>query len=270
MPHEQLIRVPINKIVAVGQVREQFDEESIAGLAATLKTQGQLQPIRVRKVGEKYVITDGERRYRAAKVAGLSELDAIIEERDLTSGEVIERSLIANCQREDLAPLEKASGIASLMKETGWNASEVANRLGMTNATVSRLLSLLELPAEIQDQVTSGKIAPSAAVELAKVQDRAKQQELASQVASGHLTRDAIAGAAKRKKRAASRPEKPASGRLVAILGLGRVVSIIAPVLSLEGAIELLEELLAKARKAKAQSLSLATFAKLLEDQCRT
>lgn len=269
MPQERMIRIAVEKISAAKQVREQFDEESIAGLAATLKAQGQLQPVRVRKAGDKYILVDGERRYRAAKVAGLTELDAIVEERELTPDEITERSLVANCQREDLKPLEKARGIAELMKQTGQNASEVSGRLGMSNAMVSRLLGLLELPADIQEQIASGKISPSAAVELAKVRDSRLQSELAGQVASGKLTRDGIAKAAKPKKRSASSAGKPASGRLIAMLGLGRVVSVIAPVLTVETVIELLEDLIAKARKAKGQNLSLATFSRLLEDQAR-
>lgn len=269
MPQERMIRLAVEKFSVAKQVREQFDEESIAGLAATLKAQGQLQPVRVRKVGDKYILVDGERRYRAAKLAGLGELDAIIEEQELTSAEITERSLIANCQREDLTPLEKARGIDSLMTETGWNASEVAQRLGMSNPTVSRLLTLLSLPEEIQEQVASGKIAPSAAAELAKVKDAERRSDLAGQLASGKLTRDEVAKAAKKPKRRSS-ARKPASERLIAMLGLGRVVSVLAPSLSMESVIELLEELLAKARKAKSQSLSLATFSKLLEDQCRT
>lgn len=265
----KLVSIALQKLEAVPQVRTRFCEEDLAGLAETLKQQGQLQPIRVRMVGGKYFITDGERRFRAAKLAGLQELEAIIEERELSPPEITERSLIANCQREDLTPLEKARGIDSLMTETGWNASEVAQRLGMSNPTVSRLLTLLTLPEEIQEQVASGKIAPSAAAELAKVKDAERRSDLAGQLASGKLTRDEVAKAAKKPKRRSSVP-KPASERLIAMLGLGRVVSVLAPSLSMESVIELLEELLAKARKAKSQSLSLATFSKLLEDQCRT
>ena len=261
-------QLPIDQIVSTKQVREIFDAESLAGLAETLGCHGLLQPIRVRKSGDRFVITDGERRFRAAKLAGLTELDAIIEERELTSAEITERSLIANCQREDLTPLEKARGIDSLMSETGWNASEVAQRLGMSNATVSRLLTLLSLPEEIQEQVASGKIAPSAAAELAKVKEAERRSDLAGQLASGKLTRDEVAKAAKKPKKRSLAP-KPASERLIAMLGLGRVVSVLAPSLSIESVIELLEELLAKARKAKTQNLSLATFARFLEDQCR-
>lgn len=270
MPYERMLRIGIDKIVAQKQVREQFEDESIAGLAATLKTQGQLQPIRVRKAGDRYVITDGERRFRAAIMAGFTEMDAILEVRELTPAEITERSLIANCQREDLTPPEKAFGIKALMDATGDNCSEVALRLGMSNSKVSRLLSLIPLPKSILDLVAAGKIAASSAPELAKIEDPARLQEIADDLASGKLTRDGVAKAAKQKKRTTpSRPSNSPTGRLIAMLGLGRVVSVIAPALSIESMIELLEELLAKARKAKSQNLSLATFARFLEDQCR-
>src|SRR4051794_38916321 len=87
------------------QVRESFD--GIDGLADTLSEVGQLHPIRVRKEGDYYLIVDGERRYRAAKQLGWKTISCIVEQKDLSAGEVTQRQLIANCQREDLKPLEK-------------------------------------------------------------------------------------------------------------------------------------------------------------------
>lgn len=268
MKPEQIHLVPLADLKVESQVRQHFDDKSIDFLAASLTQTGQLQPIRCRQQGNELIVVDGERRLRAAQQAGLPALQVIIESDNLSKGEVVQRQLISNCQREDLTPLEKAKGIAELMTATGWNASEVAQRLGMSSATISRLLTLLELPPEIQAQVAAGKIAPSAAAELAKVQDSDRQAELAGKVAAGELTRDQVAKAAKQKKRVSA--PKSTSERLTAMLGLGRVVSVFAPQLSLESLIELLEELLAKARRAKTQNASLATFSKLLEDQCRT
>jgi ParB family chromosome partitioning protein len=263
----QIQLVPIADIHVTDQVRREFDETALEGLAVSLREVGQLQPIRCRFKDRKFVVVDGERRLRAAQRAGIAALQVIVEPTELSASDVVQRQLIANLQREDLSPLEKAKGIASLMTETGWNASEVAAHLGMSNATVSRILTLLELPEDIQQQVAAGKIAPSAAAELAKVKDAARQSELAGQVASGKLTRDGLAKATRPRKRRVG--AKPVSERLIAMLGAGRVVSIFAPSLSIESAIELLEELLAKARKAKVQNLSIPTFAKLLEDQSR-
>jgi len=267
---EQIQHIPLDKIVAEVQVRKAFDEEGLVGLAAMLKDVGQLQPCRVRKSKDAFVIVDGERRYRAAKLAGLTTLAVIIEGKDLCEGEVLQRQLIANCQREDLTPLEKAKGIAELMKSTGWKAGEAATRLGTSNGTATRLLALLSLPESIQDQVASGVIPASAAYELSRVGDAGQQQELANQFAAGRLTRDALAGAIKAQAKGTTKDPSSAAGRATAQLGDGRSVTVVGCSLSLEGFIEILEELLAKARKVRPQGVELGTFCKMLRDQCRT
>lgn len=180
---------------------------------------------------------------------------------------MIQRQLIANCQRDGLTPCEQSDAIASLMEKTGWSQSEVAEHLGMSNATVTRLLALQVLPEPIRDQVRAGKIAASAAYELARVGDSARQQELAGQLASGKLTRDGLAGAMK----ASRKREQPAklASRVTAKLGLNRAVTVMGESLCLESFIEILEELLGRARKVRSQGVELATFTKMLADQTR-
>src|SRR6202162_2822818 len=169
--NEQIQYLPISKIVCERQVRDHIDEASLQELA--FKEVGQLQPIRVRKVGDKYVVVDGARRFRAASCAAFPAIAAIIETQELDEGQVIRRQLIANCH-EDLKPMEKARAIARLMEVTGWSASECAKRLGMSNANMSRLLALLSLPAPIQEQVEAGVNPSSAADELARAVHPAK------------------------------------------------------------------------------------------------
>ena len=266
----QLITVPIKQIEGRKQARNYFDQESLEGLAATATEDGYLQPIRVRKVGDKYIIIDGERRYRAALLKGLTDLNVLVVSGELTDAEIMAQSLLANIQREDLTPPDKAFGIKALMDATGDNCSEVAMRLGMTVSSVSRLLPIVSLPEAVRSLISAGKIPASTAPELAKIEDPTRLQEVAHDLASGKLTRDGVAKAEKRKKRASSRPSNTPTGRLIAMLGVGRVVSVIAPVLNTEIAIEILEDLLSRVRKAKGQNMSLATLARLLEDQCRT
>lgn len=267
MNREQIQYLPLDQIQAATQVRMHFDEEAIHGLALSLKEIGQLQPIRVRKVGEKFVIVDGERRHRATRKAGLTTIAVIIEDKELNQGELIQRQLIANCQREELTPLEKARAIKNLMDATGWNASQVSAKLGVSNATTTRLLSLLNLPAALQRKVEQGRIAVSAAYELAKVSDVDRQAELSQQVADGQLTRDGLTGALKAERKETTTSTTPS--RATAVLAPGRSITVTSDSLDLERIIQLIEDLLAKARKVRPQGVELSTFIKMLRDQAK-
>ncbi len=263
---EHIQSIPLDQIQTASQVRTHFDEQAIQGLALSLKEVGQLQPIRVRRVGDQYIIVDGERRYRAATPAGFSAINAIVEGKELGEGELLQRQMIANCQREDLSPLEKARALKQLMTVTGWNAKQVAGGLGMSRAMVSRLLSLLHLPEELQQKVEQGDIPVSAAYELTQVADPRIQESLATALAEGRLNRDGISHARKRGNEAAV--NKPAStSRVTALLGEGRSFTMTAPGLDLESFIGSLEELLAKARRVRPQGMSLRTFITMLKDQ---
>ncbi|MEZ6100617.1 MAG: ParB/RepB/Spo0J family partition protein [Pirellulaceae bacterium] len=267
MPKDQIQQVPIDKVKANPQVRKEFSAESLDALAQSIRQVGLLFPIIVRAVDGVFVILDGERRYRAAIALGWKAVPAIVTTDSLTEGEVIQRQLIANCQREGLSACEQSDAIASLMERTGWTQTEVAEHLGMSGATVTRLLALQVLPEPIREQVRAGKIAASAAYELARVGDAAKQQELAGQLASGKLTRDGLAGALK----AGRKKETPAktSSRVTAKLGLNRAVTVVSESLTLESFIEILEELLGRARKVRSQGVELATFCRMTADQAK-
>ncbi|MDX1968843.1 MAG: ParB/RepB/Spo0J family partition protein [Planctomycetaceae bacterium] len=267
MPQEPLLQVPLERIVAEQQVREQFDESALAGLAASLREVGQLQPIRCRKRGEQYVIVDGERRFRAAKTAGLAALEVIVEADDLCAGEVLHRQLVANLQRVDLAPMERAQGMRQLMQFTGWNAGQVATHLGVSAATVTRSLAILSLPESLQQQIEAGELAPSAAYELSRIAEPERQTALAESLATGNLTRDGVAGIRKALSHRGTRVEGPRTARATAQLGEGRTVSVSGPNLDLESFISALEDVLSKARRARPQGVALRTFLKIIKDQ---
>jgi ParB family chromosome partitioning protein len=193
-----------------GQPRKEFDPDSLAKLADSLRKRGQIQPVMVcwSDAQAAYVILTGERRWRAARLAGLEKLSCIVSERSMTEGELRAVQLIENCLREDLKPLEQAHAYRDLMVAHEWSARRLAEELDLNHATVLRALALLELPDDIQQRVASGALAPSAAAELSRLEpDEAKA--LADRAATERLTRDQIAEAV----RARVSPTTERSGR---------------------------------------------------------
>jgi ParB family chromosome partitioning protein len=184
--------VPLARIIPdPSQPREEFDPEALQRLAESPKSRGQLQPIRVRWVeeAERYMIVCGERRWRAAELAGLSTMSCVIVDGPLSPSELIALQLVENMLREDLRPIEQARGFKSLMDANGWSGNQLAKELGIAQPTVVRTLSLLELPAPVQERVEQGSIAPATAYELSKVEDAATQAALAERVVSEGLSR---------------------------------------------------------------------------------
>lgn len=263
---EQIQYLPLDRIEA-DNVREAFSDESLHGLLLSLKEVGQLLPARVRESNGKYVLIDGERRFRALRKLGASTIAAIVEARELDPGQIVQHQFIANVQREDLLPLEKAKAIRRLMNETQWNATQTAARLGMSVGSVSKLLALLTLSPEIQAQIANQSIPMSTAYELAKIDDPDRQAELAKQVASGKLTRDALTGTRKAASRTKNESVTASVSRVTAMLGVNKSVSVTGPSLtSLDDAIAILEECLAKARQSRTKGLALSTFVRLCRD----
>jgi ParB family chromosome partitioning protein len=204
---------------------------------------------------------------RAARLLGWSHVAVIFEEKELCPGETWHRMLSANLQRKSLAGIEAAHGIRDLMASTGWNAREAAEKLGVSDATVSRLLALLSLPEPIQEKVQSGAIAPALGYELSKVADPRKQAEMADEAANGRLTRDAAGAQARRQSDGPSPAETPALSHAKAVLADGRSVTVRGPRLTLETFVACLEDLLSRARRARRQGTELVTFLKSLKEQ---
>jgi ParB family chromosome partitioning protein len=179
----------------VDQPREEFDEDGLARLAESLKTRGQLQPIRVRwdEGRETYVLLAGERRWRAAQIAGLAELQCVIHEGALTADERLALQLVENALRDDLKPVEQARAYRKLMETRGWTMTELATELGLHQTSIGRALTLLELPCTVQEQVEQGALAPSTAVEIAKIPDPEGQRVVAGEAIASGLSRSEVA-----------------------------------------------------------------------------
>ncbi|MBO4878876.1 MAG: ParB/RepB/Spo0J family partition protein [Clostridia bacterium] len=164
-----------------GQPRKTFDEEKLRELAESIEQHGVVQPIIVRKEGERYRIIAGERRFRAARLAGLNEVPVII--RELDEQEVLEISLIENIQRENLNSIEEARAIRALMDEHDLTQEEVAKRLGKSRPAIANSVRLLALPDEVQQLLLDGKLQAGHCRALASIPDDALMTKTALQAA---------------------------------------------------------------------------------------
>jgi ParB family chromosome partitioning protein len=160
-----------------GQPRERFDEGALRELAESIKSVGVLQPILVRQTGERFEIIAGERRYRASRLAGLNEIPAIV--RDWDDQRRLEAALVENLQRDDLNPVEEATGVKKLMEAAGLTQERVAERIGKSRPAVANLLRLLTLPEDVQKMLVDGRLSAGHARALVTV-DPSRQTQLAN------------------------------------------------------------------------------------------
>jgi len=194
------------------QPRTEFDHEAIEQLAQSLKSAGQLAPIRVRwsEPLEKWLIVAGERRWRAAKQASLETIECYFYDHTLDDGEILRLQLVENLLRENLRPIEEARGFQRLMLLHSYTGKEVAAELSVPESKISRSLALLRLPDDVQQLVESGKVASRIAYEISKTAKPAEQRRLAQRAANGQLKLGEATIAVRRKRRKA--PVKKARG----------------------------------------------------------
>lgn len=170
-----------------GQPRKDFDDETLAELADSISQHGILQPLLVRPIfGGGYQIVAGERRWRAARMAGLTMVPAII--RELDDEQVMEIALIENLQREDLSPLEEAMGYQSLMDSYDMTQEEVAKIVGKSRSAVANVLRLLKLPEEVQALIRSGQVSAGHGRALLSFPDDAEKIAVAKRVIEEDLS----------------------------------------------------------------------------------
>ncbi len=169
-----------------GQARKEFDEEKLKELAQSISIHGVIQPIILKPKGSRFEIIAGERRWRAARIAGLKTVPSIIK--DLAHREIVEISLIENLQRVDLNPLEEAAGLKFLMEEFKLTQEEVSERVGKSRPAIANALRMLTLSAKVREMIAEGKITAGHAKALAGLKDEAAQNDLAMQVFNSDLT----------------------------------------------------------------------------------
>ena len=186
-PKGSVLKLPIEAIHRdTLQPRRHFDEEKLRELTESIKAQGVLMPVLVRKDGEGYKIIAGERRWRASQLAGLHEIPAIV--REVTEVEAFELALVENLQRADLNPMEEAEGYHRLVEEFGLTQELVAQRVGKERSTVANALRLLALPGDVKEMVADGSLSMGHARALLGVPRLPELQNLAKQVAEKKLS----------------------------------------------------------------------------------
>ena len=168
------------------QPRKNFDEEALQELANSIKEHGVFQPIIVKKSIKGYEIIAGERRVKASKLAGLTEIPAIV--RDFNDTQMMEIALLENLQREDLNAIEEASAYKKLQETLALTQEELAKRLGKSRSHITNMIGLLTLPQGIQDYIIQDKISMGHARVLSKLEDSNKQEELAQKIINEGLS----------------------------------------------------------------------------------
>ena len=177
VPADAVAQIPVGDIDPNrNQPRKKFDDDALLALADSIRHSGVLSPILVARDGSRYTIIAGERRWRAARLANLDSIPAIVREWDDVKRQ--EAALIENIQRENLNAIEEAQGINTLMTECALTQEAVAERLGRSRSAVANLLRLLNLPKKIQSAVVDGSLSAGHARVLAGIADREQQANL--------------------------------------------------------------------------------------------
>ena len=182
------LSISINKIKSdKDQPRKSFDSEKIAELTESIKTHGIIQPLILRKIdNDQYIIVAGERRWRAAKIAGLKEVPSIIM--DLTESEILEISLIENIQRQDLNPIEEAIAYKKLIDDFKMTHEELSKRIGKSRTSITNTMRLINLDDRVQQYIIEGVISEGHGRALLGIKDFEIQYELAQQVIDEKLS----------------------------------------------------------------------------------
>lgn len=261
-----LEELPLTDIKRRPQPRQVFRVESMEGLKANMAACGLQQPIVCVREGEDRFLVDGDRRFQCAQSLGWRTIMVLVAEDEPSALEILKRQLSLNLQRESLTLLERASAFHQLIEEGKLTADRVAKELGLSPASVSRNLAVLGLPDRIKALIADGRISADSAYLLTRIDDPNEQAAMATEIAEGRLTRDALQRKLRRTRRSRSGRQRGAA-RVIAPLGAGRYVSVTAADLTLDSFIELLEQLLTRARRSKGQGRSLSTFLGTLRDQ---
>jgi ParB family transcriptional regulator, chromosome partitioning protein len=211
---ETLLELPVDAVVPnPNQPRKSIDSNSLSELAASILSSGVIQPVLVRRQGQNYQLIAGERRWRAAKLAGLERIPALL--REATDGESLELALIENLLREDLNPIDEAEAYQRLLAEFEWTQEELAQRVGRDRSSIANCLRLLKLPEPIRADLRAGRLTMGHARALLALTSAADQLKLREEILahswSVRATEEGV------QKRATSRAPRRRSAELVTL-----------------------------------------------------
>ena len=263
--------IPIALIDWTENERSSIDPEKLAAVTASVREHGVLQPITVTHGDRgRFNGLSGATRLAAVRAAGLTTIPAIVRDAPASAANATALRMTENLVRSDLPPMDVSIGLQKLIA-AGLTAADISKQVSLSASEVSKSLSLGRLPKRIQDEIRNGRISASAGYALSQIEDAAEQAAMAARVAAGEVTRDQLAGVARRsKKGTATQAPATGGGRVAAALGDGRTVVFGGPGLdTMDGLIRCLEDLLARARKARPQGIEVRTFAKMLRDQSK-
>ena len=225
---DRVLYVDINDIRPnSAQPRIHFDEDKLAELASSIKTNGVIQPLIVRESGTGYELVAGERRWRASRLAGLRKIPCIVRNFDDRQNAIV--AIIENMQREDLNPIEEARGLRSMTEKYGFTQEQISASLGRSRTYIANSIRLLKLPEEIQEYVSSGQMSAAHGRTIINIPDKARQKEVADKIIRNDLSVRATEKLAEkikdelkpeRKKR--KKPAKPENARSAEIEAVER------------------------------------------------
>src|SRR5216683_635015 len=206
----------IDSIIAnANQPRKAFDNAALHELSESLKRTGVLQPIVVRRYGQQFQIVVGERRWRAAQMAGLTHIPAVV--REATDAQTLELALVENLLREDLNPMEEAEAYQRLLTEFAWTQEELGQRVGKDRSSVANCLRLLKLPELIQADLRAGRLTMGHARALLSLTSPAEQLKLRSEILAHSWSVRATEAGVQRKQRHVARRAGRRSAELTAL-----------------------------------------------------
>ncbi|MBM4439220.1 MAG: ParB/RepB/Spo0J family partition protein [Candidatus Rokubacteria bacterium] len=178
---EATLEIPLDRIQPnPKQPRKRFEPTALAELTQSVKASGVIQPVVVRKTGDRYELIAGERRWRAAQAAGLDRIPAVV--REATNAESLELALVENLLREDLNPIESAEGYRQLLADFGWTQEQLGQRIGKDRSSIANALRVLKLPDPIQEDLRNGRLTMGHAISLLSLTTEAEQLKLRDEI----------------------------------------------------------------------------------------